>query len=153
MNYSRVQQTMGEKGSNTEASSIENFSSQDSMSPILDDSGDPCESITRGQGSEDTNQSFQPEYDLNSGNWNGDSGSASVDGAKSLGKAVGTGDSSRKNSSPRGMGKLAIGLSKGDALTKIGEIEDELRRGTTNPASFVNQISEIKGHFQEGEAA
>lgn len=150
MDYSRVQQAMGEKGSNTEVPDIENFSSQDSMGPILDDSGDPCESITSGPGSEDTDLSFQPENDLNSGNWNGNSDSAGVGGAESLGKAGGTGDSSQK---PRRMGKLAIGLSERDALTKIGAIEDRLRQGTINPAGFVNRIGEIKGHFQEGEAA
>ena len=98
MDYNRVHQAMGEKGSNTEVPDIENTNGQDSMDPISGYSGDQCESITKGPGSEDINSSFQPEYDLNSGNWNGDSGSASVDGAKSLGKAVGTGDSSRKNS-------------------------------------------------------
>ena len=152
MDYNRVHKAMGEKGSNTEVPDIENTKGQDSMEPISGYSGDPCESITKGPGSEDIDLSFQPENDLNSGNWNGDSDSASVDWAESLGDAGGTGDSSQEHSSSHGMGELA-GLSEGNALTEIGIIEGELRRGTTNPAYFVNQISEIKGHFQEGEAA
>ncbi len=152
MDYSRVHQAMGEKGPNTEVPDIQNTNGHDSMDSISGYSGDQCESITKGPGSEDIDLSFQPENDLNSGNWNGNSYPASVDWAESLGDAGGTGDSSQEHSSSHGMGELA-GLSEGDALTEIGEIEGELRQGTTNPAGFVNQISEIKGHFQEGEAA